>query len=190
MVALSDDFRRRHSTTSLSVFDLRYVKSRKPHVFKTFLEYSGLDDDHATAVLVLTDSLLFGVIPSVSVAELYTIPGYAKYPGVGDNILLGPGFVDQYEALVGVDDVRGRCPKGLFIEERGSIVLEQRNAKLLMESKLLHELVHWARRNISGLPLGASKGHKGEVGWEFEKSAYGMKLTSSTLGLREYIGDY
>jgi hypothetical protein len=76
------------------------------------------------------------------------------------------------------------------LEERDStLVAEQRNAKLLMESKLMHELVHWGRSMVSYLPAGPERGPN-EIGWLFEKRAYGSRLESSKLGLGEYIGDY
>ena len=179
MVTMSTDFQQKYPGTAYAVRGLRHVKSVKPHVFKAFMKSSGLNEKRASATLTLTfDPLELQLVPSVIVAEPYTIAGYANYSGVWNVIRLGPGFVQQYEALV---NVNGVVVYGKYLEA-------QRNAKLLMESKLLHELVHWGRAMVSGRPSGDKKG-EGEVGWGFENDAYGSHLVSSKLGLGQYIGD-
>ena len=57
------------------------------------------------------------------------------------------------------------------------------NVRLLVESKILHEMVHWGyyRTHLDFDP-------PPERGWEFEKAAYGKTLTITSLGIdREFL---
>ncbi len=50
-----------------------------------------------------------------------------------------------------------------------------------MSSKILHEMVHWAREDVTLVPEGREEGEA------FEISAYGRMLTALNLGIRYYI---
>jgi hypothetical protein len=110
--------------------------------------------------------------------------GYAHY--YGDNIQLRTTFADQYEALMKTDPLTGRDPNGQYFEERlhgRSVRWHQKRARLLMQSKILHEMVHWARTMITFLPDPKAPDH----GWKFEKAAYGKHLTQTSLQLMHYL---
>lgn len=179
MVTMSSDFKEKFPNTAYAVRALRHIKSIKPHVFKAFLKNSGLSEKKADAAMLATVNP-----PEVYVTEYNVIAGYSKH-SAGHVILLGPGFVQQYEAFV----VNGVVRYSGVGNVNGKYMAAQRNAKLLMESKLLHEMVHWGRAMVSELAPGPKKGD-GEVGWLFEKEAYGSHLTARKLGLEQYIGNY
>jgi len=191
MVAVSHDLKLKYSCVATEVLNLRYLTTMSPHVFNVFVNRSGLDKERAIGALMLHQvTKNFDWIPSVSVAAPGVIPGYARYPDVGNNILLGPGFVLEFETLMKIDAARGYNPiDNTHIEEPAFDLFDaQRSAKLLMQSKLLHELVHWGRRQ-SELPSGPQRGAK-EEGWLFERQAYGRHIVSSGLKLNKYISDW
>lgn len=162
MVAVSPELRLEYSCIAAEVFNLRHLKNTSPRVFQAFTLRSGLDENRAIVALSLhqaTSNLNW--VPSVSVAAPGIVPGYSKYPDVGNTVLLNPNFARQFETLMKIDAARGHNPiDNTYIEEPEFDLFEaQRFAKLLMQSKLLHELVHWGRRQ-SGLPSGPAKGKK------------------------------
>lgn len=188
MVATTADFRNKYPQTSFAVRELRHVQSKKPQVFKAFINHTGLDEKHAIAALSLmgtSDKLL--PVPEVRIDG--SIKGYAKYFGAGDEIALQLAFVQQYEKFLKSDldseFIQHEFNPGLVLpygQLRSKRNVEHGNARLLMESKLLHELVHWGRR-FSMLPKGAKDGRKHEEGWMFERDAYGDNIDAKRLGL-------
>jgi hypothetical protein len=89
------------------------------------------------------------------------VHGYARYQGL-DFIAIRETFADQYEAAA---------------------MVQVPYVNLLMESKLLHEMVHWGYT----MRYGQLEPDRPERGWAFEKEAYGKHLTATSLGLREFI---
>jgi hypothetical protein len=179
MVAMSKEFQTKYPMSAYAVRALRHTESIKPHVFKAFMDHSGLNEKQAHR------AMLAGIDPpEVDVAHPGSIPGYSKHV-TGDVILLSPRFVKQYEAFV----VSGAVLYSGVGNVNASYMKAQRNAELLMESKLLHEMVHWGREMVSRLDDGPKKGPE-EIGWLFEKQAYGDDVVSSKLGLGQYISNY
>lgn len=179
MVTMSKEFQIKYPMSAYAVRALRHTKSIKPHVFKAFMDYSGLNEKQAYRAMLAAINP-----PEVGVAHPGTIKGYSKHV-TGDVILLSPRFVKQYEAFV----VSGAVLYSGVGNVNVLYMKAQRNAELLMESKLLHEMVHWGREMVSRLPPGPLK-DPGEIGWSFEKQAYGYDLVSSKLGLGQYISNY
>ncbi len=182
MAGSSDNIQSNYPATYQAVIDLSHVEKRSPKVFKQFLRFSGLKRKQArTALNMTTNPFAWGSIPSVVVAEPNTIPGYARYPGTGSTIKLGSGFVRQFEDLISLHGPDGPGQ---------NLAAARRNARLLMEGILLHELVHWARATISMLTIGPRREKDGEVGWAFTRAAYGRDMTSDGMGVSRYIGNY
>jgi hypothetical protein len=90
--------------------------------------------------------------------------GYGLYTGL-DFIAINIRFAEQFEGAMRVDKLRYR-------------------ARILMESKLLHEMVHWGYTETF---LQLEPELFGDRGWKFEVDAYGWEVTSSSLGLEDVI---
>ncbi len=181
MAAISADFSIKYPQTTYAVKELRHLKSKKPSVFKAFMEDTGIEKTRAEEILTLPNTMVESEpIPKFYLPEVPNNGVYAHYPGVGDGIQLGLRFVLQYEALAGL--------YGPFDNKRSEreIGRARRNARLLMESKLLHELVHWGRARVSGRSAGPKKG-SGEVGWKFEEKAYKSRITAKSLMIQDYF---
>jgi hypothetical protein len=141
------------------IFDLWKIPAKKPKVFARFLEWSTLSKKAAERALMPWSG------PDFLVQSLLSRGGgYADFPGISDFIWLSKIFAGQFE---------------LTQPNYGG----HHQARLLMESVLLHELVHWGYWKTHGRlePL------KPERGWEFVKSAYGAELTATSLGIRAFI---
>lgn len=170
--------------------ELPKLRTRSPRVFRAYLQHTGMTTDQGQmslfsygAVMVRDEKFHMRMVPKVEVST--EIPGYARF--YGDNLILRKTFVEQYEALMDFDEWTGRDPHGQYDEERlgaaHSVSWYRKRAKLLMESKVLHEMVHWARSLVTFLPDPKVPDH----GWKFERSAYGKHLTHSSLELTYYL---
>ena len=186
----------------------------KPKVLRSYQQYTGLDRSRAILSLQPTGHVLTEIqdsampklrpVPEIDVST--AIAGYAKYPGIGKVIHLRKEFAEDYQALMSSDPFSGFDPHGKALEERGHPVPsgvrdphgrmiyepapetlddEKEQAERLMESKILHEMVHWARTMITFLPDPQSGPQ--EKGWQFEQAAYGKELTAFELKIRHYI---
>ena len=136
-----------------------------PKAFRAFVKWSTLDPQQARIALLPDAGPRIIVRQDLVGPELQLRPdairGYARYTG-SDFIVIREDFANQYEtaAMAGVPSVN-----------------------LLMESKILHELVHWGYKQRNGTlePIIL------ERGWAFEKDAYGRELTATKLGLLDFI---
>lgn len=128
----------------------------KPHVFRTFLRHSGLSTGNAMAAL--TPSLY----PEIVLRDL-DLRRYGRFEG-GNIIYLNSILMWQ-------------------IEEAARLRQQRPQLHMLVESKILHEMIHWAYYKIH---LEFDKGP--EIGWLFEEAAYGMKVTITSLGIsRDFV---
>lgn len=188
MAHLLANFKAQYPYINEIVSDLHLMEIRKRRVFQAYCKWSGLTPDLGRTAMRTDVSLMRNgqrVGPDIEVISGRYIRGYAHYPSSGPLIQINKIFADQFEALMKCDPMRGFDPHGRYLEERPAGVLldEQNNARLLMQSKILHEMVHWGRTMISFLP---DPRHP-DYGWNFEVAAYGKQLYSTTLGLRAYI---
>jgi len=135
---------------------LSHLPQYNQKVFRAFLKWSTLDEPKARVALLP----FFG--PQLIVRP-HQIPGYARYEGL-DFIVIREDFANQYEAAVMVQ-------------------VQVQSVNQLMESKILHEMVHWGYTTRYGRLDPRSP----ERGWEFEEEAYGSHLTATSLGLRDFI---
>ena len=79
-----------------------------------------------------------------------------------------------------------------FLQAETEIRRIRDNARLLMESKLMHELVHWGRARVTGLPAGVRRENKNkpelkELGWKFEEKAYKRRINAKALMIEDYF---
>lgn len=190
MAHVSRDFRKQYPQTSFAVLELRDIPSTKPKVFKHFLSSSKLSKIHAISALS-SRGKDGGSRFSPEFIIKQRSGSYAYYPGAGNTIWLGPVFVEQYEDFleedIPLDFIDEQFSPSIRLQE--GVLRKKRDivhdkARLLMESKLLHEMVHWAR-SIMGNPTGGSKRGSTEVGWMFERNAYGKELDAKSLELLE-----
>jgi hypothetical protein len=150
---------RGHPHLRQQIFDLFKIPMKKPAVFSRFVEWSTLSKRAAQRALTP------GSGPDFMVRSLLKRGGgYADFPGISDFIWLSEIFALQYELTQ--PDLVG-APQ----------------ARLLMESVLLHELVHWGYWTTHG----KLEPRRPERGWEFVKAAYGEELTATSLGIRAFI---
>lgn len=173
---------KKYPYTRVVLKELPKLPWRQAKVFKAYLAYTGLDTEWGrlslgSVGLMQVPSKPFALrrIPSVVVTD--RMRGYAHYDG-SDTIQLRKLFVEQYEALV--SDLH-REPEDT-IEEIEPPRTIRGNARLLMESKILHEMVHWARTMVTLLP-----DLNDDYGDRFERRAYGRIPTHTGLGLSDYI---
>lgn len=132
----------------------------------------------------------YKTVPTVTVPPAGFVPGYSHYDEYGDNLLIRPEFADEVQALENVDRLTERGPGDPNRNVSLTTLIEvKRNALLLMQSKVLHEFVHWARVRVSKLPPGPKVG-PGEVGWKFERDAYGKDQTARSLGLSRFVTNW
>jgi hypothetical protein len=69
--------------------------------------------------------------------------------------------------------------------EYGDVKYSAKELELMMESTVLHEFVHWARKKKSSKPRHVLEGsHKREAGKSFECKAYGGDITLIESGLK------
>ncbi len=121
-------------------FELSKVKWTKPDVWKAFLKYSELSDEFATQMMITCS------MPIIDVEALTNANG--EFRG-GDN----PDIIYLDETV---------C-------ERFEQDYPKEEAKLLVESTILHEMVHWGDwKDGSDQP--------DEEGKAFEKEAYGYDV--------------
>jgi len=172
MAGVSADFSIKYPQTTYAVRELRHLETEKPHVFKAFMEDTGIGRDRASDILTLQTTMAKSEpIPYFYLPEIPMVGKYASYPGVGDGIKLGLRFVKQFDKLAGwYGPFDGEVVETELRRVRG-------NTRLLMESKLMHELVHWGRARVTGLPAGVRRENKRnpelkELGWKFEEKAY------------------
>ena len=125
-----------------------------PKVFAAFVRFSQLDEASARRALLPTSG------PRL-IVRANNVRGYARYEQL-DYIAIRDVFADEYEAAA---------------------MVHVANVNLLMESKLLHEMVHWGytQRHHRADPK------KPELGWQFEDAAYGGHVTATSLGLTAFI---
>lgn len=174
--------------------DLPLLPQKEPIVFNAYVKHTRLTRElalislwkrgaiprHLEAGDPRTVQTSFARIPRVTLSD--SIIGYAHHRG-SQEIKLRTIFADQFEALMRTDPVAGLDPYRDPMEARRgpSILFSHRQARLLMSSKILHEMVHWARADVTLVP------ESREEGEAFEISAYGRMLTALNLGIRYYI---
>jgi hypothetical protein len=134
----------------------------QPHVFRTFVRYTGMSEGDAR------HALMYASVPIIRVAELHERK-YAYYPGSGDVIILHWTFVTDVEAA----HTTGFA-----------------GALALLESKVLHEMVHWGWHKMTlSRNEPPSKYGLADYAWDFEKDAWGVPQTVYSTGLSHVVPD-
>ena len=140
MIIKADVRKKYPRLTSFIDNDVSNIKFTKPKVWKAFLKYSELTEAEAI------DALMTCSNPIVDVDVMPNANG--EFRGSTD-----PNIVFLAKAI---------C-------ERFEKDYKKAEAKLLIESTLLHEMVHWGDWKDG-------KDQPGEEGKEFEKAAYGKDI--------------
>jgi hypothetical protein len=132
----------------------------QPQVFSTFVRYTKLSEADARF------ALRYASDPVIRVADLHA-PKYANYPGSGDVITIQHSFMLDVESAVATGFTR---------------------ALRLLESKILHEMVHWGWFKAT-LRRTEPPSKLADYAWDFENDAWGMPLDVYTMGLAHVIPD-
>jgi hypothetical protein len=149
--------------------DMGRLVSKRPKVLKLLANYTTLSE---TRIL---DALTRGHPPVVDITAKdqyeHTLPGIV--------IQIGRMFAGQYEDLL-----RRNAHHSSPDLARAAVA-----AVLLMESKLLHGLVHWGWGVMHPAnPEPRSGRGYNDFAWDFEYEFYGRPLTATALGLKpKYI---
>ena len=150
-------------------YELWRLPRRKPKVYRVFSKYCGLKDKYVKIAFQT------GYVPDIEVKPIGTY-GYA--PPTGDRIQLGKTFIDELEAAM-----KWKKPG---IREINAPTERESNLMLLLETTILHEMVHYFRRtNTESGAMNASsvQGVSREEGIAqmFEREAYGRFNTVHSL---------
>jgi len=150
--------------------DMGQLVTKRPKVLKLLANYTTMSEAR------IRDALSKGHPPTVDITAKdqyeHTLPGIV--------IQIGRMFAGQYEDLL-----RRNAHKSSPDLARAAAA-----AVLLMESKLLHGLVHWGWGVMHPAdPEPASSRGYNDFAWDFETDFYGYPLTATALGLKpKYIG--
>jgi hypothetical protein len=126
----------------------------------------------------LRGAFLNGSGPPIRIGPVQGRPKYAEYDG--GVIVLWGNVAAQVEA-----GLAARGDSGTGTSMRPSAPVPSR-LRLLLESILTHEMVHWAWEEVLK-DIDPSKRHfryPDDIGWEFSRLAYGRDVTASNLGLK------
>lgn len=149
--------------------DMTQVAAKRPKVLSLISAYTRMPEGG------IRTALAFASGPPV---DLTTRICYGHTP-VPHVIQIGDIFAKQYEALVNQTSVGNATPQ-LRAAASAAVVL--------MESKLLHELVHWAWGNANpARPEPPSRHGFQDMGWDFEADFYGRPLTATSMSIGNYI---
>jgi hypothetical protein len=137
----------------------------QPRVFRAFMRYTKLAEADAL------DAIRPNVIspPVIRVTQMLDKERYAYYPGSGDVIIVQRSFL---------------------VDAESAIATGFTGARMLLESKIMHEMVHWGwfRTTMSRYEPQSKYGYD-DYGWDFERDAWGRPLTVYTMGLAHVIPD-
>ncbi len=147
------------------------LPQKKPQVFAKFMDFGQLTP--AAAKRALT----WDMLPVLKVTPLR--PGlYGIYdPGKAREVV----FVNTTIALQ-FESFNSQGPAGGIQGLPGELDHIIVDAHLLVESKILHEMVHWGDFTAD------DQHHSFEAGRAFEKKVYGRYLTNETLRLKDWMG--
>jgi len=150
------------SLWDLMTKSLPTLPTSRPHVFRTFKQYTGLSDSDARL------ALRYVLPPIIRVTKLPR-GTYGNFPSSGDLIQLHWGFVANVDSA-----------------HREGFV----GPLALLEAKILHEMVHWGwyRVNLSSREPRSKHGFA-DFAWDFEKAAWGKPQTVASTGLSRVIPD-
>lgn len=120
---------------------------------------------------------------------------FKKYSGLdGDDALEAVDFGKTYpylvvEELSGNGKFRKSKPKTIFIDLDIAIAFEDHPARLkrVVESTILHEMVHWARHNDGNRRTKSGTYRGNEAGKRFECTAYGGDVGMNRRTKREKL---
>jgi hypothetical protein len=138
------------------------LPAQQPRVFREFCRYTGMAPPMALAALT------YGTLPMVAVRELAQLKYGFYHPG-RDEIVLQWTFVTDSEGA------RGARFTGVLA---------------LLESKVLHEMVHWGWYQVHrSLYEPPSRYGYTDMAWDFEHDAYGRPLDVYSTGLAHVVID-
>jgi len=152
--------------------DLGLIPNQKSKVHAAFEKYSLIHGE------TLKLRFVPRYLPYVKLANLDGQLGYT--PPTGDEIQLNATFIDELETELPAAKVpRGRSYAPSEFEEK---------VLLILETTVLHELVHWSRRKYGETVMLNYRSTRGlgfeeAVARQFEKEAYGMTNNVHTLGI-------